>query len=495
MTTCAVAYGATLPDYCTEAPYHPDQRFPELPFTDTSAGPNGPYALGRALFRSLGFDSERFGSREWNPLGHLIRPGQVVLIKPNFVSSANGGSGGLFAMVTHPSIVRLLIDYAYIALRGEGRIIVADAPQMDCIWADLMAAQRLDRIQEFYHSRFRFPIEVYDLRNFTLIDRGKLPLTENRRELPGDPAGTVTINLGRRSHFYELGQQEYYGADYDREETMAHHRGETQEYCVSKTVMAADVFISVPKMKTHKKVGVTLNLKGLVGINTNKNYLVHYRLGSPSTGGDQLPDSRPGSDRAIVRAKRWAYDKLLARKSATADKVYQGLRHVYRATVKPFVTLSDDTLIFDAGNWHGNDSAWRMTADLAKILYYADRQGVMRDQVQRRIFCLVDGIIGGDRLGPLEPDARPCGCLVAGENPFAVDLVTTRLMGFDPKKLRQFDAAFDPAWKFGLSSYDDIEVRHEDLALRGKEFFAPRSGDRHLNFQPHPGWIGHIEAP
>jgi len=38
---------------------------------------------------------------------------------------------------------------------------------------------------------------------------------------------------------------------------------------------------SIPKMKVHGKVGVTLNLKGLVGVNTDKNYLIHYRVGTP----------------------------------------------------------------------------------------------------------------------------------------------------------------------------------------------------------------------
>lgn len=33
----------------------------------------------------------------------------------------------------------------------------------------------------------------------------------------------------------------------------------------------ADVYISIPKLKTHQKVGVTLNLKGLVGSISNKN--------------------------------------------------------------------------------------------------------------------------------------------------------------------------------------------------------------------------------
>lgn len=189
----------------------------------------------------------------------------------------------------------------------------------------------------------------------------------------------MIINLGKQSHFYGLPNQNYYGADFNRQETIAHHNGETHEYCVSKTILSADVFLSVPKMKTHKKVGVTLNLKGLVGINTNKNYLIHYRLGTPKNGGDQLPDAQPGADRALVKVQRWAYDRFLAQQSKTADAVYQTGVKIYRRTVKPFLRISKDTQTVDAGNWHGNDSAWRMTADLAKILFSATPPENARD--------------------------------------------------------------------------------------------------------------------
>jgi hypothetical protein len=156
--------------------------------------------------------------------------------------------------------------------------------------------------------------------------------------------------------------------------------------------------------------------------------------------------------------------------------------------------VSGETLILDGGNWHGNDSAWRMTSDLAKILFFADRQGLMQTTPQRRIFCVVDGIIGGKDHGPLAPTAKACGCLVVGANPFAVDLVSTRLMGFDPRKIRQFDLVSDPAWDFGLRSFADIEIHTGDRVIPGAEFFSPSSREPYFAFNPHPGWKGHIEV-
>jgi uncharacterized protein (DUF362 family) len=467
-----VAWGVTTPQYNHEPPFHPDQRFPELPFDNASTQPNAPYTLLRELFHRLGLDPA-------NPLGQIIRPGQTVVIKPNFVLSFHAGADDLFAVVTHPSILRALVDYTFLALKGTGRIIIADAPQMDCDWDELMAAQRLDAIQDFYRKKFNFNLELYDLRNFALIDRHQLAYSSNRKPRPGDPLGTAIVNLGRRSAFYGRPNDNYYGADFDRSVTMRHHHDKTHEYAVSKTILSADVFLSVPKMKVHKKVGVTLNLKGLVGINTDKNYLVHHTVGTPTTGGDQLPDGVPASDRFVTRAQRWLADRTLARQSGVGDAIYRAAAAGYRALIKPWQPRAESTLVLDSGNWHGNDSAWRMTSDLAKIIFFSDANGQLHDTRQRKIFCVVDGIIGGENNGPLSPDAKPAGCLVAGENPVAVDIVTARLMGFDPGKIRQFDILQSPEWDFGFRSADEIEL----------------VGDSGLNFhfQPHPGWVGHIE--
>ncbi|MFZ1682958.1 MAG: DUF362 domain-containing protein [Candidatus Zixiibacteriota bacterium] len=482
-----VATRCTTPIYNAAPPYHPSMAYAEARTAFVSSGPNLAYALLRALFHDLGYDDKRYGTPAWNPLGHIIKPGQTVVIKPNFVLSYNASGSSLEAIITHPSILRAMVDYAFIALNGEGRIVIADAPQMDCCWADLMAFQRLDTIQDFYYGEFGFPVEVVDLRNFELIDN-KLPgYPSNRHALAGDPQGSRIVNLGTRSQFYGLASENYYGADYDRSVTNSHHQGETQEYCVSRTILDSDVFISVPKMKVHKKVGVTLNLKGLVGINTNKNYLVHYRLGTPSTGGDQLPDGRPTSDNFVVRTQRWLMDRTLARESALGELVYKTAAGMYQHLIRRVAPVSKETRVTDAGNWFGNDSAWRMTADLAHIIHYCDRNGVVQSEPQRKFLSVIDGIVGGEDNGPLAATAKPVGALVVGENLHAADMVATRLMGFDARTLKQFaigDKPFDA---------EAISVIRDGISLSGREFFDPFDRQPHLAFRPHPGWIGHIE--
>ena len=60
--------------YPDEAPFHPHESFPEYGLRPIGQ-PNPVYRAVRDLFYRLGFDAERFGTAAWNPLGHLIRPG------------------------------------------------------------------------------------------------------------------------------------------------------------------------------------------------------------------------------------------------------------------------------------------------------------------------------------------------------------------------------------------------------------------------------------
>ncbi|NIV35496.1 MAG: DUF362 domain-containing protein, partial [Anaerolineae bacterium] len=212
--------------------------------------------------------------------GDLLKPGQTVVLKPNFVAHRNRGGGVLYAVITHPSVIRAVADYCWIALKFQGRIIVADAPQYDCDWAKLMAVTGLERVADLYGGA----MELLDLRSYWSRGRHQASQLE---PLPGDPRGTVWVDLGSESAFAGMDSDRMYGACPWRGELTAHHSNGRHEYALSRTVLEADLVINLPKLKTHKKAGVTLNAKNLVGIVTDKNCLPHYRLGPPSAGGDQ----------------------------------------------------------------------------------------------------------------------------------------------------------------------------------------------------------------
>src|SRR5262249_17526025 len=141
-----------------------------------------------------------------------------------------------------------------------------------------------------YYADRRAPVRIADLRKY-VYGYGPNGFTrEVRRLQDGDPLGYVEVDLGRDSSLWGLSHLErLYGADWDRSFIRERHRANTHRSLVAGTALNADVVGGVPKLKTHSKVGITVNLKNLVGIIGDKNWLAHYRIGAPSEGGDEYP--------------------------------------------------------------------------------------------------------------------------------------------------------------------------------------------------------------
>ena len=126
-----VAICRTEARYPSTPPFSPSEAFPEYPFRDapTSNEANATYAAVRSALGLLGLDRPRIDTVGWNPLGHIVHPGDMVVVKPNFVRDfRETQSGHDDCLITHGAVIRAVLDYVYIALRGSGRVIVADAP-------------------------------------------------------------------------------------------------------------------------------------------------------------------------------------------------------------------------------------------------------------------------------------------------------------------------------------------------------------------------------
>ena len=103
------------------------------------------YEAVRDLLVRLGLDHANVGTATWNPFGDLVSPGQNVVIKPNLVLHSHPrGMAAVFAIVTHPSVVRALIDYVYLAVGKSGRITVGDTPLENCEFSELAQATGLE---------------------------------------------------------------------------------------------------------------------------------------------------------------------------------------------------------------------------------------------------------------------------------------------------------------------------------------------------------------
>jgi uncharacterized protein (DUF362 family) len=478
--------------YPNIAPYSPRESFPEYPFEDNlSTEPNFIYPAVRELFIELEYDKDNFGKPNWNPLGHLIKPGMTVVIKPNFVRSRHFENKDPYSMITHPSVLRAITDYCWISLNGEGKIIVADAPQYDGNWEELLNLTKLDKVKAFYDRHRKNSFDVYDLRNYWSEKRH---FPSMLIDLEGDPKGSLRINLGEESVVKDVpDSNRLYGAVYHRQETVENHKGNNQIYEISNTVMDADVFISVPKLKTHKKVGVTMNIKGLVGACTNKNLIVHYSLGSKNEGGDQYPPNHftPMEER-LIKIERWMYDSFLAKRSAPLEYVHRTIYWLHGTFIKPLgIGVEKKKRLLDVGNWYGNDSAWRMCVDLIKLIMFADKKGKLHKTPQRVLFTIIDGIIGGENKGPLEPDPNYSAVLIASENFLSADIVGCRLMGFDPLKIKTFTYLLsDERWNYGVRHLSDIEIKSTNDELRN---CLDDRKSKFFNYKPYPGWVNHIE--
>lgn len=483
----SVAISANNERYPVPPPYSPNRTHAEYPFGSQTLGGESNHAYDgvREALRLLELDVEHDGQSSWNPLGGMIQPGQTVVLKPNFVREfreTHDGHGD--CLITHGSIIRAALDYVYIALKGQGRIIVADAPQNDADFDAIRRIAGLDEIQAFYRQHAGFEVEVYDLRpeKAKKIDG----VIVGHEPLPGDPAGYVKVDLGHHSMFAEIEHLCHllYGSEYDTREIRSHHTGGVHEYMISKTILDADCIINLPKLKTHKKTGITVCLKNLVGINGNKNWLPHHREGTPSQGGDQYAD-----DGLVHRIERRSMEFF-----RRVFPLLGPLRRIAAGPIKAagklvFGDTNKDTI--RSGNWYGNDTTWRMALDLNRILLYADSRGILRNHPIRRMFCLVDGIVGGEGNGPLDPTPKHAGVVLAGQNPVAVESACAGVMGFDPQRLPLLCRAF-AAHRLALTSFSlgDVICR---LPGNRCERLATLPSEMNMHFVPHFGWRDRIE--
>lgn len=462
----------------TNAGFHPSTRYPEYPFAEISTEDNSAYDSVRQLFHQLGLDAEHYGTPQWNPLSELIQPNDNVVLKPNFVRHHHRLGKPIECVITHGSIIRAIMDYVWIALQGKGAIIVADAPQGDTNFNKLMVVNGLDTLFEYYQKKRTetLSIELRDLRKEWTVYRHGGVIWE-RIKLQGDPDGYITVPLDQDSEYASVKNKNYYGADYDRDKTRQFHNEKQNRYNIARTILNSDVFISIPKLKVHRKVGVTLNIKNLIGINGEKNYLPHFTVGSPDKGGDEF-----SNDTFNNKIDRKLKDFLLWKHHSWGKYAYVGWHAIDKFILRRFQSKQN----FVKGDWWGNDTTWRSALDLTKVVLYADKNGVMQETPQRRYFSIIDGIIGGEGEGPLTPDPINSGLIIGGANPLLVDIAATTVIGIDWQKVRMFTSAFVLS-KYKIHNGDTNKIKwHSNIPNY-------QGNDPLMLFRPPSGWLNHVE--
>lgn len=453
--------------------FSPCARLPEYPFGDITKEPNPVYEAVRRLFAQAGLDRERFGTAEWNPLACYIRPGSSVFVLCNFVyhRRPQDSERDFHAKCIHGSVLRALLDYVCIAVGSRGRIRFGNAPLQSCTWERVLHDAEADRVAEFYRGQ-GLEVLPQDLRLY-VTDRSQLGRVRGIERR--DEAAAVEIDLAGQSLLAGLEgggtPPRFRVADYDPARIESFHAGSSHRYVLNRAILESDVVISLPKLKTHEKVGVTCALKGFVGAVAHKDCLAHHRFGSPRDGGDEYPD-RLGWLRAASSLHDWVYHR-------EPDAALQGPIQIGERTLR---RLFRRARLTTGGAWYGNDTCWRMAVDLARIVHYADRSGVMRETPQRRHLALIDGIVAGEGDGPLAPSPVDARALLFADDVVLADRLACRLMGFDPRDIPLVDRAggVEP-WRLGPEPgstpaivLEGREVGEADVpAVLGRAFRPP----------------------
>ncbi|MBN2280400.1 MAG: DUF362 domain-containing protein [Candidatus Marinimicrobia bacterium] len=462
-----------------EAPFHPDEIFPEFSNTDLVVETNTRnevYRAIREIFVNLGFDSENFGTANWNPLKELVKPGERVMLKPNFVKGNHPlGLNGVLSMITHASVMRPVIDYLLLATRGKVEIIIGDVPLQSAVWDEIIKISEADRLVAYYS---RENIRLLDMRREIAIFNEENVIIKKKFAAHRQKKDYVTVDLGRDSALQEIQNysEQLEITDYGYGTVPRHHNAVKNEYLIAREILEADCIINLPKMKTHRKAGITCAMKNLIGINGDKSWIAHHRRGLPKDGGDEFEFFKL---RIVMRERFWNFIKTKTWGiwlATLLKKMYKIL--VWKGKSYEEVSMYDGSSDYREGNWSGNDTVWRCIQDLNQILLYADPAGIMHTEKQRNYFCLVDAVMSGEKEGPMEHLPKKTGLLIGSSNPVAVDFAVAEIMGFDYRLIPSINKSFS------LLKYPLIHKKPEDILILAN---CERK-DYHFQFIPPKGW-------
>jgi uncharacterized protein (DUF362 family) len=431
-------------------------KLPSANYAQTNGGTD---EVAKALARAA--EALHWATETRGPFGGVIWPEARVLVKPNFVLHENEGAWGMEPMVTHPSLIRAVVEAAL--QTGAEEVLVGDAPVQRCDFDQLLRVTKLDEWAGQLTTRDRRFKGICDFRRTTCVVNGGVRVAaENKIPLEQ----FVLFDVGSDSLLEPVSNagNPFRVTCYDPRLMAKTHAPGRHQYLVAKEVMEADVIINLPKLKTHKKTGITCALKNLIGINGNKEYLPHHRVGGSKVEGDCYPGA-PITKRAL----EYTLDQQNMANSLAANKLWNQVA----TNLQRVLRLSGDELGVE-GSWSGNDTIWRTCLDLNRILLYGRSDGQLAERPQRLVLHIADAVIAGQGDGPLAPQPLGLGVIFAGRNAAALDYVGAQLLGYNPERLPVVREAFGK-FRWPLTSFtpDDMtllgDLDNEGLVTKTSE--------------------------
>ena len=426
----------------------------------------------RQLVREAISQVYRFGGDA--VLSPVIQPGMSVLIKPNWVVDRNFGGGGRDCLITHEAFILTVLEE--VAKTRPGRVVLGDAPIQDTVFENLFSKEFREGAESLAKAH-NIRLDIMDFRRTKLVNGSIWNGAKNNIKSLDQ---YILFDLGKDSLLEPISGSDprFRITKYNPDDLATRHKQGRHQYLLCREAFEADITLSLPKLKTHMKVGLTAALKNLVGLNGNKEYLPHHRVGGAEEGGDCYPGKHFGkriAERCLDAANRRIGKTSFGRWRRFAD-------FVLNKTTVP----SDRNL---EGGWHGNDTCWRMVLDLNRILLYGRSDGTMSDVPQRKLLSLTDAIICGEGEGPLSPQPVRVGAVTFSESAAAADVIHAALFRFDPMKIRLIKNAIDQfRWPL-LEADSSVEAWYQGNAAKWEDIVEELG----VPVQAPSGWRGHVE--
>ncbi|MBB3185988.1 DUF362 domain-containing protein [Microbacter margulisiae] len=392
--------------------------------------------------------------------------GKKILLKPNWVKHSSKETDELCLRTNDQWVIAAL---EVILPQKPISVTIGDAPIQGCLWEKAISPSFIAQIEQL-SEKAGIPVGIKDFRRRTFNPASNIPVSER------NPISEyVILDIGSNSFLEPISNSggNFRVNDYDYQQLAKNQRKGVHKYCITRALFDADIVISMPKIKTHQKTGMTGALKNIVGLNGDKDYLPHHRVGGTKQGGDCYPGSN------ILRRISEIFIDLANKKQGTT--YYLLLHRLSYLLWKMSFPKNTHNL---GAAWYGNDTTWRMVMDLNKIAIYGKADGSLSNKPQRQLYSLCDGIIGGQGNGPLHPDPFPFGFVSFTNDSALNDLCMTTLMGFHPDKIPLIHTALK------LTDIHNVLITLDHKKINTLQDLEPYS----IHTTAAPGWDDYLNA-
>ena len=388
-----------------------------------------------------------------------------ILLKPNWVVHSTLPSDEI-CLRTHNNFVLAVLEV--VASQNPSKITIADAPVQGCQWEKMITVHFSQQMKDICKEH-NVLLVIRDFRKTIFY-----PNLNFKQKINFDEDYT-TINLGSESMLEPLtlnNRNPFRNTHYDADRLKESHYTGNHKYCIANDFLRADVVISLPKVKTHQKAGITCAVKNLVGIIGDKDCLPHHRIGGSEMGGDCYP----GKNKIRYISEK-ARDKANRNAGNYKYTLWAGISYLL------WELLPKRNAYSKYAGWYGNDTTWRMVHDLNKIAVYGKANGTISSNPQRTIYSLCDGIVGGQGDGPLRPIPLPLGIISFTNDSVLNDIGMAILMGFDWQKINLLK---NSATKERIMEFK-LELNNQSI-----DFLKLKSES--IKTIPPPGWERLLEG-